>query len=285
MLVLPEPTVIHPQAPLPPSGNVLTRALKAVLVERRMPYSARCALDAFMMKIGFQEKTIRTSDGLYFRVRRCHDTGSGDEAVVQDVVEEKRYLLEVKLPPDATVIDIGGNIGAFAVLAAKLAPAGQVISIEPEQGNLALLKTNVLLNNVADRVTVINGAVVGGSVLRKVQLSVSSNGGAYHSTATLLESNLRQTVDGYPLDAIFENTVGRCNLLKLDCEGAEYEIFEGFSYWSCVDAIVMEYHAQTIAYKRNRGDWLVKKFKENGFHIVRYTDEVGFRSGHIVAVR
>ena len=51
-----------------------------------------------------------------------------------------------------------------------------------------------------------------------------------------------------PLDIFDENGLERCNLLKIDCEGAEYDIFYNTpaEYFDRIDRIRMEYHNRTI---------------------------------------
>lgn len=65
-----------------------------------------------------------------------------------------------------------------------------------------------------------------------------------------LSNDEDSTEDGIPvrtvtLDEVFEvNEIGTCNLLKLDCEGSEYEILAsaGPSTMDRVERVVGEYH-------------------------------------------
>ncbi len=57
------------------------------------------------------------------------------------------------------VIDIGGNVGWFALLAAALVgPTGRVVTFEPGPDNLARLRRNIALNGF-DTITVVDKAV------------------------------------------------------------------------------------------------------------------------------
>ena len=52
-------------------------------------------------------------------------------------------------------------------------------------------------------------------------------------------------VDSITLQKIFDlNNIKKCNLLKLDCEGSEYEIIDSLpnSYFSMIDKMIIEYH-------------------------------------------
>ena len=48
-----------------------------------------------------------------------------------------------------TVIDIGANIGAFAVYAARQVPRGRVIAFEPASNNYEQLARNAVLNHLS----------------------------------------------------------------------------------------------------------------------------------------
>jgi len=204
-----------------------------------MPYRLNQAYQRMMIRLGSREHTVR-SNGLHIRVRRL----TVDEEFVGNIIERREYLPDgVTIQPTDTVVDIGGNIGTFAVLAASLAPRGRVISIEPDPENLALLRENVRLNG--SNVTVIPAAIAGERGPRTLFLA-GQHGGGFH---TLLEDRQvhdhATTVQAVTLDDVFrEHAVERCNFLKIDCEGAEWEFLPklGADVWSRVDQIAMEYH-------------------------------------------
>jgi hypothetical protein len=45
-----------------------------------------------------------------------------------------------------------------------------------------------------------------------------------------------------PLETVAERMGGRIDLLKIDCEGAEWEVLECKDSWESVREITMEYH-------------------------------------------
>lgn len=137
-----------------------------------------------------------------------------------------------------TVVDIGANIGVFAIHAAQTARAVTVHAFEPHPGISDQLESNVrrsgLSNVFVHRCAV--GAITG-----------SRN---FVDTGNWLTCRIDDAASGTPvsclsLDDAFKNAnVARCNLLKLDCEGAEWEILRGASdaALACVARIVGEFH-------------------------------------------
>src|SRR4029077_2829128 len=63
------------------------------------------------------------------------------------------------LHPDGVFVDVGANIGYFTLLGAQLVgKRGRVVAVEAHPGLADLLRRNVIINGVRDRVTVWNGA-------------------------------------------------------------------------------------------------------------------------------
>jgi FkbM family methyltransferase len=103
--------------------------------------------------------------------------------------------------PSDIVLDVGANVGAFAIRAARL--SRNVVAVEPVTCDL--LEANVRLNNVRDRIRVIRGALgIGG-------------------TEEVRWDDEAATVPMYTLKQL-TGMAGGCDFLKCDCEGAEWAI-------------------------------------------------------------
>lgn len=124
-----------------------------------------------------------------------------------------------------TIIDIGANIGVFALYAASQAPDVKVYAYEPFPDNAKWLRQNVL-NSKLDNIYVHEQAVGAESGVRHLQ--VNSDDWIMHSLygeGTASQRGLR--VDCISFDEIMSsNNIARCDLLKIDCEGSEYEILQ-----------------------------------------------------------
>ena len=213
-----EPTLRSPAQPPPPTGSLLSRAVRTLFLERRLPYRIQKRWDPIANALGFREKTLRVGN-LKVRVRRL----TSDEIFVVNIIERLEYTHDgFDIGPGETVIDVGGNIGTFALLAAQR--AARVITVEPNGDNFARLQGN-LARNGASNVTALRAAVAQTS--GTVTLQCAAEGGYHTISAGILDGAALsvETVPAITLPQIFETyQVERCDFLKLDCEGAEYEI-------------------------------------------------------------
>lgn len=154
------------------------------------------------------------------------------------IVEEyKKDGFEIN--KDDTIIDIGGHIGIFSIYAAQFCKDGQILSFEPVYSNFKMLKENLALNDLVN-VRAFNVAVT--SNKNKVKIFHNKDQAAH----TIYGKGDEYTeMDSTSLkDILDSNHIQKCSLLKIDCEGAEYEIFASVTdeYFDRIDRICMEYH-------------------------------------------
>jgi FkbM family methyltransferase len=164
-----------------------------------------------------------------------------------------------------TVIDVGANIGAFAMFAATRAPDVKVYSFEPVASNVAWLRKNVEDSGLSN-VQVFQQAVAGSSGQRP--LFIEPGNCMFHSLFCnqAIDGGKRgqEMVECTTLDEIFTaHRIKCCQVLKLDCEGAELEILESTSPETLkqVRKVVGEYHG---SYKL---DALRQFLESHSFHI------------------
>jgi len=137
------------------------------------------------------------------------------------------------------IIDIGAHIGLFSLLASTNCTKGKILSFEPVKDNFLLFEENIKLNN-KENISVFNNAISSKNELVKIYLDNDESGHSLLSSGENYEQ-----VNSKTLETIFvENNLEYCDLLKLDCEGAEYEIFENLDskYFKKIEKIVIEYH-------------------------------------------
>ncbi len=124
--------------------------------------------------------------------------------------------------PGMTVVDVGANLGYYALLAAKLVgTSGRVIALEPNSENCRLLLSSLRLNGV-ENVDVIPVAADVGTGWAYYSTHVGSNGGLIDGGDLLDHPGV--VVPTFALDDIVKSPVG---LLKMDVEGAEGRVARG----------------------------------------------------------
>ena len=189
------------------------------------------------------------------RIRRVRIGGidlemgdSGRSTAVDRVARELRrgeYLLdEIPFQEGDTVVDVGGHVGLVAIYLGLRHPGIRVLSFEPFEENYQRFQENLKRNRV-DNVEVFHQAVTGdGRDLNLVVNFHENTGGATAWLGNMEGKGYRRwTVGSTTLERIFtDHQIDRCRLLKIDCEGGEYEILEGFGRLDAVDYLRGEFH-------------------------------------------
>ena len=184
---------------------------------------------------------LHTTDGLTITIRN----NSGDAMTVSELFVSDCYIrdLLVPLPRNPVVVDIGGFIGDFALYAVKRLNARKVIVCEPSPKNWALLLKNIANNGYEDRIKPVHKAVTDG---RNLMMNIDAPDehqcmvSGYDTSGQPLSS-----VPGISLSNLLrEHAIENVDLLKIDCEGGEYEILESTpgDVLSRIRNIVFEFH-------------------------------------------
>ena len=292
---LPEPQPIPARIPTPPRGWWPVRAARAVLVEHRLPTAMQTAAERLLIRAGWPCRTLvvpdivpdtppDTAGAAHLRVRRL----TSDAAFVQEVFCEQAYLRPgYAISPAEVVVDVGGNIGTFAVYAGRRALQGRVISVEPFASSVELLQANLARNSLP-HVTTVHAAVAATS--GTATLHLSPHGTGQHSLDRTLaghggESTAVASVSLTDLFCRFD--LPRCDLLKLDCEGAEFEILETLPQGTAdrIRRIVLEYHTRPAAPKRTQSDALARRLMQLGYRVDAYEDHLETNRGMLFVSR
>lgn len=124
--------------------------------------------------------------------------------------------------PGMTVVDVGANIGYYALLASQLVGAGgRVVAVEPSSENCRLLLASVAAND-AGNVELLPVACDERRGWVYLRSHVGSNGGLVPAGDVVADRGT--VVPAFPLDELVEGPV---HLLKLDVEGAEARAVAG----------------------------------------------------------
>lgn len=128
---------------------------------------------------------------------------------------------------DSVFIDIGANVGLYAVhLSKTITTAGKIICFEPFSTNFNALRENIALNNLSQ--IQIEKLAVGAQqeTLKLYCNPVLQNSGMI--SATPMENGYTEVVDAVSLDFFFkEHPLNKIDLIKIDIEGYEYNALCG----------------------------------------------------------
>jgi len=183
-----------------------------------------------------------------------------------------------------TVLDIGAGLGDFAVRVARDCPGATVYAFEPLPESFALLQKNMQLNRVTN-VRAFPEAVAGHSGTLDLYTVTGLSG--QHRTAgdgaKSIAAPIR--VPAVTLAAALEKIPSaRCDFLKIDCEGAEYEILFAAdeATLSRIGHIAMEYHD---AVTRHSHEELARFLEARGFEVRTRVSPAWWELGFLYASR
>jgi FkbM family methyltransferase len=163
----------------------------------------------------------------------------------------------------SVVVDIGANIGTFAIYAAR-SGAALVYAYEPSRESFELLCKNIDANRLRDRVNVFRTAVTdkeGDTVAFPIESSPENSIGADQDSGNcdiVPTTTLSAILAAHQLDAV--------DCAKIDCEGAEYAIVleSPVQVWDGIREIKMEYHQSQVAS-------LIGKLSNCGYSLITHT--------------
>lgn len=144
------------------------------------------------------------------------------------------------------ILDIGANIGGFAIWASYKWPDSSIECYEPVASNFELLKHNT---NYNPRITVYNAAVAKESGKRQIYYGKNNIG-----EASFFKGEEQQGV-GELVETISANSIDQADLIKIDTEGAEIEILSNLK--AKPDIYLIEYHS---AENRRKIDKILKDY-------------------------
>ena len=155
-----------------------------------------------------------------------------------------RFELLRDIGPITTVLDVGANIGLCSLAARAAFPASRIHAYEP---NIAIAH-HLQKNAREGGFDVFQNAV--GLAAGKVSLDIVAG----HSVMTSSRINVAGTVDQVAFRTALDRLGESVDLVKLDCEGAEWEILCDTEAWQRVRFVTMEYHLSAELTRRHMLD-------------------------------
>ena len=183
---------------------------------------------------------IHLRDGAQFAVRSLMDAW-----IIKETNLDRDYEVHGAPIQDGwNIVDIGAGLGDFTVFAARRAPQGRIYAYEPAPDSAELLRRNIALNGITNveahelAVAAQNGVLT---------LDISGGVAVQYKTAGVLNADgsgkieVRSVALAEVLDSL---PGGMCDFLKMDVEGAEYEMLLHLdeSAVGRIRRVCLEYH-------------------------------------------
>lgn len=224
----------------------------------------------FRRSRGFRIPSAVTINGQ--KVNIYYPENEGIKSTFTEIFLDDQYRLEILRREDIkTILDIGAEIGLFCVAARNVYPRAALMAYEPNLKIEHYLKKNTETLGIRyfmeavglgdGRVDLINNKMLG-----NVQTVPSETG-------SITQVSFKKAI---------ERMGGSADLVKMDCEGAEWEILKDSDTWQKVRFLTMEYHLWP---KRPTIESVKQAVRALGFNIKRiqplseYTGMVLARKG------
>ncbi|MEI8342690.1 MAG: FkbM family methyltransferase [Verrucomicrobiota bacterium] len=193
-----------------------------------------------------------------------------DWETVKEVMLDGVYAVSLdhlkNQPGHLPVLDLGANIGLFSLRAAQCKPGLEVHAYEPAPQNIALMESNQRVNpELAKRIHIHSEAV--GGFTRTARFFFDEK--IPQASSLFSTGNQGQEVTVRAFAEIVTGIPVSWGLVKIDVEGAEYEIFKHTppAIWEKVLTISIEIHADPEGRMQKRD--LLKQIESLGYTAVK----------------
>jgi FkbM family methyltransferase len=168
---------------------------------------------------------------------------TSDVSVFHMIFVRREYACLDGLPGVRLVIDCGANVGYSAAYFLTRFPAARLVAVEPDPGNFAMLRHN--LAPYGDRVTLVHSGVWSHRTGLVLSEEPFRDGREWSRQVREVRPGEAPDLQAVDLELLRRQAGGgRIDVLKIDVEGAEAEIFgaDDLSWLDYVDHLVVELH-------------------------------------------
>lgn len=228
------------------------------------------------------EQGLRLGNYSYEGRNIYYREGTEDEKVLAHSFMNDIFFKEIpsfKPSKQPVIIDIGAHIGTFSILCSIKYPEGIIYAYEACHETFRILKENTEVNNLS-RVHTFHRAVAGVKGTTKLFHS-EENGNWGHSITKALSGSFEVVNSTTLEDIIVEHGIDSIDLIKLNCEGAEFEILFNTppSLIKKIELGIILYH-EDLDTKIGNASRLSELFKKLNFRIV--TIKTGDKRGWLI---
>lgn len=208
-------------------------------------------------------------------------TNCGILSIIYEIFGEEIYFKNLITKSHSDIIvDIGANIGIFTLFVGYKSN-NKIFAIEPSTSTFKILQQNMEKNNMKT-VILINKAICN-ITNNKIKLFINDMHWGENSIFPNIKTNHYELVETISLEKIIHDyEIPRIDILKVDCEGCEYDLFFNLSHkiFALIRQITMEFHIFDQEQKLRK---LITILKQNSF-IVKYQLNNDKKSGYLWAI-
>jgi FkbM family methyltransferase len=230
-----------------------------------------------------ENEIVTTPEGVKIDISNVPHEAMG---ITKEVFLNKDYA--VNFSYDAVLIDIGLNRGIASLFFATYPNMKKIYSFEPFKPTFELAKRNLELNpQLSEKINTFNFGLGKAEITLELPYMDTATGGmsTTHNVCKGEKNIKKETVvirdAAKEITPILEENKNKHILVKCDCEGAEFEIFERLNEENMIgriDVVMMEYHFE-------KPDRLVSILAENGFAVQTKAGSSKSKTGYIYAVK
>jgi FkbM family methyltransferase len=238
-----------------------------------------------LLKQGFtlNDGVMTTPQGIRIDVS---DTADCPLYQVREVFVKSEYNLDIAR--ESVLIDIGMNRGCVSLRLAANEHIKNVYAFEPFRPTFELAKRNLELNpQLSEKIHAFNVGLGREDTTLELPYNKKRTGcmSTTHNVCEGKKNIKKETVAikdaAKEIASILEKNKDKYIIVKCDCEGAEFEIFDRLDERGLVkriDVVIMEYHFEPP-------EGLVKILTRAGFAVQRKIASLRAKTGYIYAVR
>lgn len=202
--------------------------------------------------------------------------------LISEIFKKKRYCRqEFEIGERDIIIDTGANMGLFTMWVAPQVAKGKIIAVEPIEESINILNTNLERNGIENAKTIRAALGIDGQYMEFITypgFNVINHRRTWQPTlytktlVNLLTTQWRhkKITEKAPTMSlgriIDDNCLDKVDLLKMDIEGCEYEVFRNLSdrHFGKIKRIAMEYHEYCSG---NKGPELISILRYKKYNV------------------
>ena len=164
--------------------------------------------------------------------------GTTDASIYRSVVRLKEYEFDLPFVPK-TIVDAGANIGMASVYFANKYVGARIVAVEAERSNFQMLCRN---SRLYPQITTVHAALWN----RDGQIAVmapAARDGRSGEWAFVTREGPGERVRAMTMETLMRETwLQSIDILKVDIEGSEFEVFSSCGWIEKVRCVMVELH-------------------------------------------